>query len=145
MKKMKKEEELMAVLSDTLECSYLTKFGLCTPTLIELFDNHREIFDKIITLNKKIPQEVIEQVIESREKSYLPLLKKQCMDAPNQVLFVQIYPNEILDYIQTLEKVLQDGRGAYLTPEAQDEYDAMRKANPSLPEIPRFINVETTK
>ncbi len=72
-------------------------------------------------------------MIENEE--YLEILMTRCLSEENQLKFVQYWPEKVCQYLETLEKELNDGRGAYLCEEAQDLYDHFCEEIPSLPKL----------
>ncbi len=106
MKKLKKEEEFMFILNSSRNerDEYVKIFGICSPNLLRLFKEYREIFNSVISLCKKISNPVIELMIENEE--YLEILMTRCLSEENQLKFVQYWPEKVCQYLETLEKEL---------------------------------------
>jgi len=140
MKKLKKQEELNFIITseEDIRNEYLKNFGICTPNVKWIFKEHPSLFNQIVGFCKRVPDDVVEEMIE--DEKYLPEIMTMCLSEENQIKFVELWPDKVQKYLQTLEENLGDGRGAFLCTEAQNLYDEIREEDPTLPEIKSYFN-----
>ena len=142
MKKLNKQDELNFLKSVDKEGieAYIKESGICPAVMIQLFEEQKELFEEFVPLCKRIPQEVISKMLE--EEKYLPIIMTKCLSTENQLKFVELYPHRVKEYLETLEENLSDGRGAYLSPEAEDFYWRLCEEDSSLPKIKKVFNLK---
>jgi len=142
MKKLRKEEELNLLINSSMRIEYAKEFGICAPNLTYLYQEQTEIFNQVIVYCKRIPDEIIEFMIE--DEKYLETIMTRCLSEKNQVKFVDFWPEKVKEYLETLENNLTNNGGAFLCSEAQNLYEEIREEDPSLPKIKSYINTKTS-
>lgn len=132
MKKLKKEEELAFLTTASVgeRKEYVGKFGICLPNQMKLY----HLFDEVFTC-KNLSQELLSVIME--DEKYLSVVMTKCLSVENQLKFIQLYPDKVAMYLETLEQNLEAGRGAYLSAEAEEVYKNLCEEDPSLPKIKR--------
>ena len=142
MKKLMRSEEMQFLLSLTNEkADYVKKYGICPPNQDELFENNPELFRELAPHCKKLSEEILSKMME--QEDFLGLVMTRCLSTPNQLKFIRLWPRKVADYLSTLESNLGDGRGAYLSPEAEEVYDDLCKEDASLTKIERHFTIKS--
>lgn len=143
MKKLSQECELQLLVSNTSNevMEYVTQCGIHSQNQVILFKEHRQVFDALAPKCKRLSQELLCNLIE---EGSLQFVMSRCMSEENQVKLVQMYPERVQEYLTTLEKHLDQGRGAYLAPRAEEEYLKLCEANETLPKIRRLFTARAS-
>ena len=134
MKKLKKEEEIVFLVNnaDNAAREYVAKFGICPPNQEKMYSEHREVFNQLAPVCRKLSQSVLSEMIESGD---LNIVMSRCLDTENQMKFIKMWPKRVVEYLSTLENHVEDGRGAYLTSEAEELYRRLCEEDESLPKL----------
>lgn len=141
MKKLKKEEELKFLLSTSNEkLMYVANFGICPPNQEKLMSNHQEIFLEVAPSCKNLSQDILSAMIEAKDKRYIDVVMTRCLSEDNQLKFIEHYPQKVNLYLDNLEKLLPEDRGAYLSREAEDFYQSLCEKDTSLVRLKRTLS-----
>ena len=135
------ELELLISSSTSEAMEYVTKCGIHPQNQIVLFNEKRQVFDALAPKCKRLSQEVLCRLIK---EGSLAQVMTRCLSEENQRKLVQMYPEKVQEYLTTLEKHLDQGRGAYLAPRAEEEYLKLCEVNDQLPKIRRFFTKAST-
>lgn len=138
MKKLKKLEEMAFILAalPNDRVSYAKSNGICPPNQMEILNKDKSLFVELVPFIKTLSQETISKMID---EGLVRLLFGRCLDADNQIKLVEYYPSLVEEYLHSLEDKLDDDKGAYLVPEAEELYSQLCDENPSLPKLRRYF------
>ena len=135
MKKLQSGDELTFLQSPTSsgKKEYVEKFGINPANQMLLLQYDKKLFKKLIPLCCRLSQDVLSLMIE--DENLHDLIMTKCLATPNQLKLIKLWPHKISKYLSTLEQSLSEERGAYLSKEAEEAYEKLCEADPSLPRI----------